>query len=131
MQIFAGFIQSNLINRIQARQKSIKVNRYTYSIFFTWEVKYSDVTIILNTVNNLLKELKFEQFVSSAMHYYGVDSFWEGRGEVKFRKKYLKKSLQNLMKEYDECEKLIRETYRFIDDDRLERSRFRVPKFEP
>lgn len=95
------------------------------------EYENKEDSLILNTVNNLLKELKFEQFVSSAMHYYGVDSFWEGRGEVKFRKKYLKKSLQNLMKEYDECEKLIRETYRFIDDDRLERSRFRVPKFEP
>lgn len=74
--------------------------------------------------------MKFKDFISCAMEEYGTDSFWDGRGEVKFRKKYLKKSLQNLLKEYDACDRLIRDNLRFIDNDGLLKSRFKVPKFD-
>ena len=87
-------------------------------------------SLILNNVNNLLQEMRFEQFFSSAMDFYGTDSFWDGKGEVKFRKKYLKKTLQNLMKEYDACNRLIEENYRFIDrEDFIVNRARKVPKF--
>ncbi len=124
----------------RTNHKGQKINDgYRFDQFFdifvdaVWEdirdVEDKEDSLILNNINNLLKEMRFKDFISCAMHEYGTDSFWEGRGEVKFRKKYLKKSLQNLLKEYEACDRLIKETSRYLKDDILANHRYRVPKF--
>lgn len=124
----------------RTNHKGQKINDgYRFDHFFdtfvdaVWEdikdVEDKEDSLILNNINNLLKEMKFKDFISCAMHEYGTDSFWEGRGEVKFRKKYLKKSLQNLLKEYEAADKLIRDTRHLIDDERKIRKTREVPTY--
>ena len=87
-------------------------------------------SLVLAGVNQLIISLDLTNFIRRAMFEYGTEAFWEQHLNVKFRKMYLRKTLQNLLKDRERVKELLRTSYNDSTEDLIADFVHYVPKFE-